>query len=581
MQIIKNLENYIKEYLQGKDVSLDFFKVRVDLQNEFNFGDITINAAMMYAKDLNVNPKDLAQEIVDYLQSINTLNDGQNKFAEKIEIAGPGFINLWLEKSVIRSELDKSFDIINTKYTGKNILVEHSSPNLFKPFTIGHLMNNFIGEFVVRAMRVSGADVTTMSYPSDVSLGIAKAMYILKQDGGIEKKKFELQDNKKLIEYLGNCYVRGVKKYEEDQSIEKEVKGIANEIYNHLNAGNYKDYYVAKSLSEEYFRENMEDLGSSFDNIIYESSASINALEIFKDYVGEDLTFKKSEGAIVYIPEENRKDINTTVFINSEGYPTYAGKDIALLQIKFFKLNFDYSFFITDNQQVPHFKVVMAAAASMGGDFMAYAEKSVHVTHGRMTFKGAKMSSRLGGVPSAEDTINAVIAEVKDKQGDKLEAHTQEEKDKIVKDIALAALRISILRSKPGVNIDFDPEVSLSFNGDSGPYLCYTHARCAQLLAKAKLENILPISSSELEINDLERKMFQFQEILKESIEDIAPQKLVKYLFDLSAEFNRFYEVNKIIGGENAEHNLYLVSEVKNILKKALYILGINAPEKM
>jgi arginyl-tRNA synthetase len=156
-----------------------------------------------------------------------------------------------------------------------------------------------------------------------------------------------------------------------------------------------------------------------------------------------------------------------------------------------------------------------------------------------------------------------------------------EEKRNIQHEIALAALRVSILRSKPGVNIDFDPERASSFEGDSGPYLCYTHARCCSLLAKGP-----PLTPplKKRGITNIERKVLQFENVLKTSSEEIAPQKLVKYLFELAGEFNSFYAQTKILDEGNKEatqFNLYLTKLVRDTLKKGLHILAINAPEKM
>jgi arginyl-tRNA synthetase len=167
-----------------------------------------------------------------------------------------------------------------------------------------------------------------------------------------------------------------------------------------------------------------------------------------------------------------------------------------------------------------------------------------------------------------------VVEDVIEKSQEKIHGMSEEEKEKLQREIALSALRISILRSKPGVNIDFDPERASSFEGDSGPYLCYTHARCCSLLEKATVSPRV----DNREISNIERKVLQFQNVLKLSSEEIAPQKLVKYLFELAGEFNSFYAVNKI---SDDSHNLYLTKLVKDTLNKGMYILGINAPEKM
>jgi arginyl-tRNA synthetase len=182
--------------------------------------------------------------------------------------------------------------------------------------------------------------------------------------------------------------------------------------------------------------------------------------------------------------------------------------------------------------------------------------------------------------------IDAVLADVKERSENKIKDLSYEEKDKLQTEVALSALRIAILRSKPGVNIDFDPDRASSFEGDSGPYLCYTYARCASLLGKSPLTltgSWTPLKGGVEQLSNIERKVFQFKNILRTSSEELAPQKLVKYLFELSGEFNNFYAHEKIISDdkEKTAYNLYLTKLVKDSLKEGLYVLGINAPERM
>ena len=335
------------------------------------------------------------------------------------------------------------------------------------------------------------------------------------------------------------------------------------------------------------FQRIVKTLGSEFKEFIYESEAGEEGKRIVLENTQSDnllsklfsgkKIFKRSEGAIIYVPDENRKDISTSVFINSEGNPTYLAKDIGLLSLKFKKYNPDLSIYVVDNEQNAHFKSVFDAGGKIN---KTWEEKSVHVSHGRMTFKGKKMSSRLGGVPSGEEVINAVLDEVKERSSGSDTKH--EVTEEVQKEIALSALRVAILRSKPGVNIDFDPERSLSFEGDSGPYLCYTHARCCSLLEKVSFK-FVPNLKLTLENNDLSRKLFQFEKIVVDSVEEIAPQKLIKYLFEVAGEFNNFYAHNKIITENEAEtrERMQLVFYTKKVLEKGLYLIGVKAPEKM
>jgi arginyl-tRNA synthetase len=193
------------------------------------------------------------------------------------------------------------------------------------------------------------------------------------------------------------------------------------------------------------------------------------------------------------------------------------------------------------------------------------------------------MSSRLGGVPLALDVIGVVEEEVRERAGEKIAHLDVEEKAKLEREIALSALRISVLRSKPGININFDPETSLSFEGDSGPYLLYTHARCASLLEKGKEKNV-SLQYGAYEVTSLEKKLLHFERELVSACEDLAPQKLVSYLFSVAQLFNSYYASTQVlVEGDDVgnAHRLMIVKRVKEVLNRGLHVLGIEAPERM
>ena len=592
LEMVKILEQVFLD-LGVEKVEVNF---SVDFPQDLSHGDVTSNVCLVAAKILNKSPKEVYEILLPHLTSPYK----GEEIVQKVEFANPGFMNFWIKSEIIQKELEVKLGsddgkFLSKKYYGKRVLVEHTSINLFKQFHIGHLLSNFTGEFVHRIIKEVGGDSVNLSYPSDISIGVAKAIYIIKNNGGLGQEIFK-HSNKVILTYMGGAYVRGVtefKKWEENLSDEnnqnkiKEVKDLANNLFNNIESEELEIYNVCKKANIDDFKKFTKMLGSDFENFIYESEAGVEGKRIVLENagdMGEGKIFSKSEGAIVYIPDEARKDINTSVFINSEGNPTYLAKDIGLLALKFEKYNPDLSIYIVDNEQTAHFKSVFDAGGKINKKWQ---EKSVHVSHGRMTFKGKKMSSRLGGVPSGEEVINAVLDEVKEKgkeSGERFKDFTEEEKEKLQREIALSALRVSILRSKPGVNIDFDPDRATSFEGDSGPYLCYTHARCCSLLEKGgDLLGTVPLLYKE-RLGEVERKVFQFEKIIIDSAEEIAPQKLIKYLFELAGEFNNFYAHNKIIDENDLEkttYNLYLTTLVQQVLKKGLHLIGVEAPLKM
>ncbi|MBP6904689.1 MAG: arginine--tRNA ligase [Candidatus Pacebacteria bacterium] len=537
----------------------------IEHPKDMSHGDYATNAALVVAKHLANppagGPKEIAEQLVAYL------NEHKGDTIDTISIAGPGFINFTLARDVFVKGLEDtqskewgSTDV----YADKKILVEHSSPNLFKPFHIGHLMNNTIGESITRLAKSSGAQVSTMSFPSDISLGVAKAIFILLEKYGAD---FVPTD----VAVLGDAYVEGTKRYEDDPSIQVRVKEIADNLYAGKSSPELTLFNACKKINIDYFEKIVAGLGSHFDSYIYESEAGIDGTRIVKENTPK--VFTESEGAIVYIPEESRKDINTAVFINSQGNPTYEAKDIGLLDLKFKTYNPDLSIFITDAQQVSHFQVVLDAAAKINS---TWADKSLHRFHGRMSFKGQKMSSRLGGVPLVEEVLATVIDEVKEKNPDVT--------TEVAEVIGIAAIKFAILRTAAGKDINFDPDTSLSFEGDSGPYLQYTAVRAGSLIEKGKAQGIAPdtttpVSGTEL----LERLIARLPEVVATAQAEWAPHHLVGYLLELAQAFNSWYGQGKIID-ENTTATAYrlaIVAATRQTLTNGLWMLGIEVPERM
>ncbi len=563
MEIKKEIENLIKEALLKIGLSSD--QVHLEHPDDTSFGDFSTNVAMSLAKGANKNPKFLAEDI--------KVKIPESEWIERVEVAGPGFINFFLSKKFFKESFSLMGDGFGRLdiYKDKKILVEHSSPNLFKPFHIGHMMNNSIGESLVRLAEFSGGNVVRMSFPSDISLGVAKAVWELKKRGGskyLSEQKTDL--NGAIMTILGDSYVAGTKAFEESEEVQKAVREVYKKIVQDSSSEEFEIYNTGKNLNLSYFEHVTHRLGSRFDSLVFESEAGEVGEKIVKENTPK--VFTESEGAIVY--EGEKFDLHTRVFINKEGFPTYEAKDIGLLSLKFSNFHPDISLFVTDHQQASHFDVVLSAAMQINPDWK---NKSKHISHGRMSFKGAKMSSRLGGVPVATEILNTVRDEVVERMKDK---------DLILADkIAISAIKFTILKTEAGKNINFDPETSLSFEGDSGPYVQYTFARCNSLLEKAKEEGLKfdENSANISETSSLEKIIYRFPEIVERSVSLWAPHHVANYLLEVSRAFNSWYGNTKILDKENpnASFNLNLVKKTSLVIKNGLYILGIDAPERM
>lgn len=524
-------------------------------------GDISCNIAMQVAGRERKNPKELAQHIIGALESHEDIT--------RIEVAGPGFINFYLSESFFehttRTTLsDGEIWGANTVNKGKTILIEHSSPNLFKPFHIGHLVNNTLGESIVRLTKATGATVHTLSFPSDVSPGIAKAVW-----GALDKGwKDEL-----TIERIGEAYVHGVAEYETHK---EAIDAINRALYEQeKGTPEWELYETGRELSLEYFQSITKRLGSEFDGFIFESESEVAGKEIVqKNTPG---VFEESEGAIIFRGSEH--GLFDNVFINSAGFGTYLTKDIGLLSLKFQKYTFDHSVTVTDIEQKQHFELVKKAAELIES---TWAEKSSYIQHGRLSLTTGKISSRAGGVPLAEDILDTV----KTKALEKMKENGREASVEVAEQIAIGAIKYAIVRVSMGKNIIFDLEQSLSFEGDSGPYLQYTHARACSIARKAVETGVAvqveSIDRKGMGVSEIERLVYRFPSIVERAATTQEPHALAGYLLELASAYNSWYAQEIVLdGSDSQEYKLALTHTVAKTLRNGLWVLGIEAPEEM
>ncbi len=600
MTLLENLKNelsyiaYRLSYLTSEETDgeeVEKFKFDVSFIDEVNskFGDVATNIALTLAKKVGKTPKVIGEEII---KEINfNLNNNENNFSKiikEVSLAPNGFINFSLKEEFLIKEVKRISDLkfIETKFSDKKILIEHSSPNLFKPFHIGHLMNNIIGEAIVSMIKKSGSDMRIVSFPSDISVGIAKAIYILKN-----KKNWSFF-NQNIINILGDAYVEGVKFYEENPDKQDEIKLVARNLFErNSETEDYQIFQKAKDININYFKNILENLGSHFDYFIYESEAGIRGEEIVKENLNKPESqeiFKIGENGAVFFDTKKLKNKESdetikSIFINSEGHPTYEAKDLGLIDLKYGYFPFDYNIFITDIEQVPHFNIVLQVAKELGGVYAEIAEKSNHIPHGRLNLKGERISSRLGNVLKVEELLGMVNKKVEERLGEKTKDLNEIQKNNLIKNISLSALKVVILKSKPGLSIDFDLENSLNFEGNTGPYLLYTYARANSILEKVNNDFNEEVKSISINSLPLYKKLIESESIIKRGIEELSPQLVVKYLFELAQAFNTFYGKEKIISEDKKEtnSNIILVKYFLKVFKSSLNTIGIEEVERM
>lgn len=526
-------------------------------------GDFAVNAALASAKQLGKSPREVAELLVP------ALTEALGADAARIEIAGPGFINVTLAPEAVNTELAQASKDTwgkGTAHAGERIMVEYSNPNPFKEMHIGHLMSTVIGEAVSRLMESSGASVLRDTYGGDVGPHVAKAIWGLR-DAGIGETP--------TAEDIGKAYAHGSRAYEESEEAKQEIDTLNKAIYAMLakdpvsltgdEHALYQEWVRGREVSVEAYRALWSRLGAHFDYTIFESEATPIGMRVVQDEIATGV-FENSEGAVIYRGE--KKGLHTLVFITSHGTPTYEAKDIGLAFWKEEHVAPDQVFILTAAEQIGHFAIVIAAL----GEFApALADKMAHIPHGFLRLTTGKMSSREGNVITAEGLIHEVIERAAEKNEDLL----------VAEQVALGAIKYMILRQSAGSDIIFDMEKSLSLEGDSGPYLQYALVRATSILATAaESKAAISLESSE-EVPLLARLITRFPEVVRRAEEVRAPHILVTYLTQLAGEWNSFYAQERVFGSENEAYKLGLVQAFANTMQKGLALLAIPTPAKM
>ena len=521
------IENLIKEAL--KSLGLKAGDFIVEHPTDLKMGDYSTNVGIKTGK---------AKEIITHLEA--KLPSG----VERVELAGPGFINFYLSKEFFKKSLgeiiEKGESFGKSEHAkGFKVMVEYTDTNPFKNFHIGHLMSNTIGESVSRIFEWNSCEVKKVCYQGDAGMHIAQAVW------GIMRGS-------------PDPYVAGNKAYTEDAEAKKEIQEINKKIYERTDTKINDIYDRGRKQSLEEFEKIYKRLGTKFDYYFFESETAKIGQQIVEDNIGK--VFEKSEGAIVF------KGSHTRVFISSQGLPTYEAKDLGNAKNKYDKYQYDLSIVVTGNEIKDYFKVVLEAMSQVLPDL---AKKTKHLSHGMLRLPTGKMSSRTGDVITAESLIEDVKKKVK---GDEA--------------VAIGAIKYMILRQAIGNDIVFDIEKSVSTEGDSGVYLQYAYARTNSLLEKANAQGLTLNTDSQGQTlrttHEVERLLYRFPEVVERAGKEYAPHYLTPYLTELAGSFNNFYAHEEILGDSpESPYRLAIAKAFNIVMKNGLTILGIPTPERM
>jgi len=565
----EKIKRKIKNLFSG--IKIPDFKIEHPERKEF--GDYSINLAFLIAKDVGKKPIEIAKEISNFFS--------KEKIFEKVEVKEPGFVNFFLSFDFFVKELKK---ILKEKENygkskigkGKNVIVDYSSPNIAKPFGIGHLRSTIIGHALYNIYKFLGYKVIGDNHLGDWGTQFGKLIFAIKNWG---KKKIDDYS----IEELEELYVKFHKEAEKNPLLEEEGR----KWFKKLEEGDSKARKIWKTLvkiSLKEFERIYKILGVKFDFALGESFYESMTKEVIEE-LKEKKIVKESQGALIV--EFPKNEFPPVIVQKSDGTTTYFTRDLATIKYRLKRWKPDLIIYEVGADQKLHFQQLFKTVEILG---WAKKTKFVHVAHGLYRTKTGKFSTRRGETVHLEDVLKEAIERAKEiiEKSETSRGLTEKEKEKISKIVGIGAIKYNDLSQHPSKDIIFDWEKVLNLKGNSAPYLQYTFVRCQSVLKKAKKLQIanfkLKIEKLKKEEIDILREIYKFPEIIQESAEKFSPNLICNFIFDLAKKYNLFYDLHPILK-ENDEKirnfRISLTKAVSQIIKNSLSLLGIEVPEKM
>ncbi len=536
---------------------------------ESSMGDYALPCFPL-VKKFKKNPVEIAREIAGKL--------GNATGFEKIEAVN-GYVNFFVDKKKVAVEVLNKIEVEKDRYgaskegKGKKIIVEFASPNTNKPLHLGHLRNISIGQSVSNILDFYKNKVIKTSINNDRGVHICKSMIAYEQFGnGTTPEK----EGKKSDHFVGNYYVLFNKKAREDKNYEM----MAQECLRKWEMNDKKTVELWKKMNAwalEGFKKTYKILGVVFDKEYYESKIYKKGKEIVELGLKKNMFSKKDDGAVV-INLEN-EGFGEKVLLRSDGTSIYITQDLYLAKLRHDEFKMDGGIYVVANEQDYHFKVLFSILKKLGFKF---ADKLHHLSYGMVELPEGKMKSREGNVVDADDLIKNMQDLAKEELKKRYSLPKKELEERSLK-ITLAAIKYNLLKIDIAKNIVFNPREAIHFEGDTGPYLLYSYARARSILRKTgkKISGKFEVK----EINDKERVLINelngFPEVVAHAYNGFAPNLIANYAFSLAQTFNEFYHSSQVIGSDEESFRLKLVSCFAQVLKNALYLLGIGVVEEM
>ena len=588
--------------LYGQDVPESMVQLQ-KTKREFE-GSLTL-VVFPFLKISRKKPEDTAQEIGQWLQE-------HCDAVERFNVV-KGFLNIVVAQKAWVSLLnainaDPTYGEKKATDQSPLVMIEYSSPNTNKPLHLGHVRNNLLGWSLAKIMEANGNRVVKTNIVNDRGIHICKSMLAWQKWGNGETPE---TSGKKGDHLIGDYYVAFDKHYREevktlkarfvaegmaDEAAEEKAKAespLMKEAHEMLVKWENNDPEVralwTKMNDWVYagFDQTYKALGVGFDKIYYESNTYLVGKKKVEEGLAKGLFFRKDDNSVW--ADLTNEGLDQKLLLRSDGTSVYMTQDIGTAEMRFNDFPIDKMIYVVGNEQNYHFQVLSILLDRLG---FKWGKELVHFSYGMVELPNGKMKSREGTVVDADDLIAAMIGDAKKTSEElgKFKDMSEEERNEIARVVGLGALKYFILKVDARKNMLFNPEESIDFNGNTGPFIQYTYARIRSILRKAEAEGItlpttladnMPLSDKE---KDLVQKMNDFGAAVEQAGKDYSPSGIANYCYELTKEFNQFYHDYSILGADTQDEKivrLVIAANVGKTLKNGMALLGIEVPERM
>ncbi len=600
-QIVATAIAAVKE-LYGQDVPEKMVQLQ-KTRSEFE-GNLTL-VVFPFLKISHKKPEDTAQDLGKYIK------DNCQAIADYNVVKG--FLNLVIDKKAWLGLLNdmNANEKFGEKPVTENsplVMIEYSSPNTNKPLHLGHVRNNLLGWSLAQIMEANGNKVVKTNIVNDRGIHICKSMLAWLKYGNGETPE---SSGKKGDHLIGDYYVAFDKHYREEvktlkaqymaegmdeEAAEKKAKEespLIKEAHEMLVKWEQNDPEVRalwKKMNDWVyagFDETYKALGVGFDKIYYESNTYLVGKKKVEEGLAKGLFFRKDDNSVW--ADLTGEGLDQKLLLRSDGTSVYMTQDIGTAEMRFNDFPIDKMIYVVGNEQNYHFQVLSILLDRLG---FKWGKELVHFSYGMVELPNGKMKSREGTVVDADDLIAAMIGDAKQTSEElgKFKDMTEEERNEIARIVGLGALKYFILKVDARKNMLFNPEESIDFNGNTGPFIQYTYARIRSILRKAQAEGIaipaqlgenMPLNEKEIE---LIQKLNEFGAAVEQAGKDYSPSGIANYCYELTKAFNQFYHDYSILGADTEDEKivrLVLAQNVGKTLKNGMALLGIEVPERM